>query len=387
MGTAPRAVCLGETMGLLAATSVGRLAHVGEMALGIGGAESNVAIALSRLGIPTAWTGRLGADGIGDRVVRELTAERIAVHAVRDPDAPTGLMLKERLPGGRIKVWYYRSHAAGSRLVASDVDDELIAEAELLHVTGISPALGPGPAAAAAHAVAVAREAGTTVSVDVNHRSALWSDDAAAPALRTLAASADVLYAGDDEARLVLGTAETDPEALARGLAALGPSEVVVKLGAEGALALFRDGRASGAVGAGARPVVTGAGPGGAGAGPGGVGAAGVDAGPGGVGAAGVGAGPRGAGKTGAAPGGSATSDGWTVLYEPAVPVEVVDPVGAGDAFVGAHLAERLAGRDPAERLRTAVTAGALMCTVPGDWEALPDRADLAAMAGPDVTR
>ncbi|GAA1394882.1 sugar kinase [Pseudonocardia kongjuensis] len=342
MGTAPRAVCLGETMGLLAATSVGRLAHVGEMALGIGGAESNVAIALSRLGVPTAWTGRLGADAIGDRVARELTAERIAVHAVRDPDAPTGLMLKERLPGGRIKVWYYRSHAAGSRLVAADVDDDLIAAAELLHVTGISPALGPGPGAAAAHAVAVARAAGTTVSVDVNHRSALWSDDAAAPALRTLAASADVLFAGDDEARLVLGSTETDPETLARGLAGLGPSEVVVKLGADGALALVRDGRASAGVGA--------------------------------------------AGTAGAA-GGSATSGGWTVLSEPAVPVEVVDPVGAGDAFVGAYLAERLAGRDPAARLRTAVAAGALMCTVPGDWEALPDRSDLAAMTGPDVSR
>ncbi|MEV1293676.1 sugar kinase [Pseudonocardia sp. NPDC049635] len=368
MPAAPRAVCLGETMGLLAATSVGRLAHVGEMALGIGGAESNVAIALARLGVPTAWTGRLGADAIGDRVVRELTAERIAVHAVRDPDAPTGLMLKERLPGGRITVWYYRAHAAGSRLAVSDVDDELIAAAELLHVTGISPALGPGPAAAAAHAVAVAREAGTTVSVDVNHRSALWSDEDAAPALRALAASADVLYAGDDEARLVLGTARTDPEALARGLAALGPSEVVVKLGAGGALALFRDdgpSRAGPAAADGARP-----------------GEAGPPAGGAGPGSPVTGTAARAARHPPAGPLGD-----WTALREPAVPVDVVDPVGAGDAFVGAHLAERLAGRTPAERLRTAVTAGALMCTVPGDWEALPDRADLAALAGPDVTR
>ncbi|MEQ3550147.1 sugar kinase [Pseudonocardia nematodicida] len=317
MITSARAVCLGETMGLLAATSVGRLSHVGEMALGIGGAESNVAVALSRLGVPTAWTGRLGADAIGDRVVRELTAEGIVVHAVRDPDAPTGLMLKERLPGGRVRVWYHRKHASGARLVPSDVDAELVAGAELLHVTGISPALGEGPGAAARHAVALAHEAGTLVSVDVNHRSALWSDEAAAPALRALAASADLLYAGDDEARLTLGVAWTDPERLARGLAELGPSEVVIKQGAEGALALH----------------------------------------------------------------------GGTVLAEPAVPVEVVDPVGAGDAFVGAHLAGRLAGDGPAARLRAAVTAGALLCTVPGDWEALPFPDDLAAFGGPDVTR
>ncbi|WP_308190948.1 PfkB family carbohydrate kinase [Pseudonocardia terrae] len=56
----------------------------------------------------------------------------------------------------------------------------------------------------------------------------------------------------------------------------------------------------------------------------------------------------------------------------------MVDPVGAGDAFVGAYLAERVAGADVMGRLDTAARAGALMCTVPGDWEALPTRADLA---------
>ncbi|MFB8267622.1 PfkB family carbohydrate kinase [Streptomyces sp. NPDC055955] len=81
------AVTLGETMGLLAATDTGYLPHISHMALGIGGAESNVAVALARLGTPVVWTGRLGADSVGDRVVRELRGEGIDVRATRDSDA------------------------------------------------------------------------------------------------------------------------------------------------------------------------------------------------------------------------------------------------------------------------------------------------------------
>ncbi|MEU7818581.1 sugar kinase [Pseudonocardia sp. NPDC049154] len=311
-------VTLGETMGLLAADTVGHLQHVSTMRLGIGGAESNVAIALARLGTPVIWIGRIGADSLGDRVVRELRAEGVDVHAVRDPGAPTGLMLKERPPGGGVRVWYYRHRGAGARLSPSDVDDEVIAGATLLHVTGITPALGDAPAKAVEHAVAVAREAGVTVSFDVNHRSTLWSDAEAAPVLRALAASADVVFAGDGEAGLVLGTGTADPAELASGLADLGPSEVVIKLGEAGALALV-------------------------------------------------------CGR---------------VHRQEAFPVTVVDPVGAGDAFVGAYLAERVAGTEVPQRLRTAARAGALMCTVPGDWEALPSRADLARdFAAVDVRR
>ncbi|WP_406319519.1 carbohydrate kinase family protein [Streptomyces sp. NBC_00118] len=63
-----------------------------------------------------------------------------------------------------------------------------------------------------------------------------------------------------------------------------------------------------------------------------------------------------------------------TLLRQPAFPVDVIDPVGAGDAFVGAYLAEHLAGEDPKACLATAALAGALLCTVRGDWEGMPTR-------------
>jgi 2-dehydro-3-deoxygluconokinase len=70
----------------------------------------------------------------------------------------------------------------------------------------------------------------------------------------------------------------------------------------------------------------------------------------------------------------------------PALSVQVVDSVGAGDAFVAGYLADRLAGAKPEQRLTTAIAAGAFAVTVPGDCESLPTRADLSA-APDDVTR
>jgi 2-dehydro-3-deoxygluconokinase len=71
----------------------------------------------------------------------------------------------------------------------------------------------------------------------------------------------------------------------------------------------------------------------------------------------------------------------------PALPVTVVDPVGAGDAFVAGYLAERLAGEPPGQRLATAIATGAFAVTVPGDCEGAPDRAELAALTGDNVRR
>jgi 2-dehydro-3-deoxygluconokinase len=70
-----------------------------------------------------------------------------------------------------------------------------------------------------------------------------------------------------------------------------------------------------------------------------------------------------------------------------ALPVTVIDPVGAGDAFVAGYLTERMAGATPDVRLRTAIAAGAFAVTVPGDCEGLPDRDELAALGGDDLRR
>lgn len=229
-------VTLGETMALVKADEPGPLAHARALSLAIGGSESNVAVALARLGTSVTWVGRVGADSFGDLVLRELRAEGLDVVAVRDPDAPTGLMVKERRTAEQLRVWYYRSGSAGSRLSPADVPVASVQAARLLHVTGITPALSASAAAAVEHAAEVAREAGVLVSFDLNYRGRLWTPEQAAPVFRLLAGRADVVFAGEDEARLVVGAG--DAATLALRLAELGPAQVVVKQGAAGAYAL-----------------------------------------------------------------------------------------------------------------------------------------------------
>jgi 2-dehydro-3-deoxygluconokinase len=232
----PQVVTVGETMALVRADEVGPLAQVSAARFGMGGAESNFAIALRRLGVTVAWIGRLGADSLGDRILRELAAEGVEAIAARDPLKPTGLMIKESRTARNQRVWYYREGNAGSRLAREDVPEEYVANARLLHVTGISLGLSESAAEAVRHAVDIARANGVLVSFDFNYRGALWSPEAAGPAFRDLAARADLVFAGDDEAAMAVGPAE-DPAELAVRLGALGPGVAVVKLGADGCVA------------------------------------------------------------------------------------------------------------------------------------------------------
>jgi 2-dehydro-3-deoxygluconokinase len=232
-------VTLGETLGLLVAEDVGPLALAKGMRLSMGGAESNVAIGVSRLGVPATWIGRLGRDPIGDLVERHLIAERVRAIVHRD-DAPTAIMLRERRTSSTQNVTYYRHGSAGSHLCPEDLPAGVVEGAGVLHLTGITPALGEGPAAAVREAMRRARAAGVPVSFDLNYRSRLWDAATAAPVFRELAAGADMVFAGDDEARIALELDDkASPEKLAAALAELGPREVVIKRGRRGATALI----------------------------------------------------------------------------------------------------------------------------------------------------
>lgn len=301
----------GETMGLVSADGVGPLEHARGFGFGIGGAESNVAIGVARLGLPATWIGRVGPDATGDLIARRLRAEGVDAVVIRDPSF-TGLMVKHRRTGALLHVDYHRAGSAGSRLAPSDIPVDALRSAAIVHVTGITPALSDSARSAVFQAVETARAAGVAVSVDVNYRAKLWSRFDAGPVLRDLVSRADLVFAGPDEAALFVDGPPVD------GLAALGPAEVVVKDGARGCTALI---------------------------------------------------------------------DGERHSVE-ALAVSVIDPVGAGDAFVAGYLADRLAGAAPAARLATAIAAGAFAVTVPGDCEGLPSRADLAALtSAADVTR
>lgn len=233
-------VTLGETMALLTTDTVGPLQHAGSLGIGIGGAESNVAVGLKRLGVPTAWIGRVGDDSLGQLIERELRAEGLDVRCTRDAAAPTGLMIKERRTPATIRVSYYRADSAGSKLCRDDVPADVFRQARLLHLTGITPALSASAADAVQYAIDAARSAGMAISLDLNYRSSLWSRDAARPVYLGLIAQCDIVFAGADEAAIVVED-DDDPLLLAERLVQLGPGQAVIKLGAAGCVA-FVDG-------------------------------------------------------------------------------------------------------------------------------------------------
>src|ERR671917_417459 len=200
-----RVVTAGETMVLVVPPGPGRLRHAGSVTLSIGGAESNVAIGLSRLGVPASWVSALGEDELGELVLHRVRAEGVDTSAVRRvPDRPTGLYLREEVAGA-LRVYYYRSGSAASTLAPGAFDPAVLDGATFLHLTGITGALSPESAEFLTWAAQSARAAGVRVSYDVNYRSRLWEPAAARAATEALLPYVDVLLVGDDEARALWG--------------------------------------------------------------------------------------------------------------------------------------------------------------------------------------
>ncbi|WP_061294993.1 sugar kinase [Herbidospora cretacea] len=213
---------LGEVLGVVTAD---RIRHDMSARLDLEGPELTVAVGLARLGHSVAYVGRVSDDEIGVRTSTVLRGEGVDVSHMRvDETAASGLALRQRRIGRVAHAVFYREGSAGSRLSTGDVPTAL-QDARILHVSGITPALSGFAWSAVHHAVKLARDAGVLVSVDVNHRANLWdSVEEAREGLRELSASADILFANQDELSLV------EP-ALAR------VPELVVMRGSKGASA------------------------------------------------------------------------------------------------------------------------------------------------------
>jgi sugar/nucleoside kinase (ribokinase family) len=259
------------------------------LTLRIAGAESNFAVALARLGVDVAWVSRIGDDRFGELVREALAGEGVDLRWVQTtPGLPTGAFFKWR-DGGRSHNAYYRRGSAASTLTPADVADEALDGVDLVHLTGITLALGDGPRALVGDVARRARERGALVTFDPNFRPALWeSPTEAAAAQAEVLPHVDWYLCGLDEGRALFGVDDVATAARAAG--------------ARDAHVRARD-RAH---------------------------------------------------------------------------VEVVDEVGAGDAFAAGFALGLLEGREREDcvRLGEVVAAGALRGT--GDWETLPRRDELA---------
>ncbi|MDB6443654.1 MULTISPECIES: sugar kinase [Pseudomonas] len=225
----------GETMAMLVADQNGDLACVNQFHKRIAGADSNVAIGLSRLGLQVAWLSRVGADSLGRFVVRTLENEGLdCSHVAVDPAHPTGFQFKSRTDDGSDpQVEYFRRGSAASHLSVASIVPALL-QARHLHATGIVPALSATARQMAFELMTRMREAGRSLSFDPNLRPGLWaSESTMIGEVNRLAALAHWVLPGLGEGRLLTGYDE--PADIAAFYLDQGADAVVIKLGAQGA--------------------------------------------------------------------------------------------------------------------------------------------------------
>ncbi|GAA5146723.1 sugar kinase [Microbacterium pseudoresistens] len=233
-------VAFGEALGVFETTGTGRLRSGDDMRFTFAGAESNVAIGAARQGKRVAWVSALGGDPMAAAIERELRAEGVDVCAWRDARHATGAIVKVRRTGHRTQMIYMRAMSAFAMAPARAFDFSPIERSRFLHVSGVTLGVGADAREAMREALEVAHRNGVMVSFDVNFRRTMWSAEEASPFMQEVARRADVVFASPDEAELLVGSGSVAE--LARAVKAMGPSSVVMKLGARGALALDAEG-------------------------------------------------------------------------------------------------------------------------------------------------
>lgn len=229
-------VTFGESMVLFNPDSNGPLRYVQNFNKSIAGAESNVAIALARLGHEVGWFSRIGNDEFGRYIKAVIRGEGVDVsRVITDDEKSTGILFKERFIHSNPNVYYYRKDSAASNLKPEDIDVDYIKKAKILHITGITPALSKSCRDTVLKAIDIAKENGVKVSFDPNIRLKLWSLEEATSVLMEIAQKADIIFPGIDEGEILLNMRK--PKEIADKFLSLGCSIVAVKLGKDGCYA------------------------------------------------------------------------------------------------------------------------------------------------------
>lgn len=220
-----------------------RLDNTRALEVEIGGAESNVCVALSRLGRRCGWVSRLPDHALGNAVLRVLRADGVEVSAVRRaPGERMGTYFIEYAAQPRsIQVVYDRANSAASHLAIGDIDWGYLLDTRILHLTGITAALSESCYDVLVEAIRRARAAGVTISFDVNYRAKLWDTAAASRGLRPLIAEADLLFCKSTDAAALFGC-QGEPLHLMTQLQSLTRAQAVAcTFGEQGAALLAQD--------------------------------------------------------------------------------------------------------------------------------------------------
>ncbi|OCA85931.1 2-dehydro-3-deoxygluconokinase [Bacillus sp. FJAT-27225] len=225
----------GEPMAMFTAETEGPLEEVDLFRKSVAGAEVNVCTGLARLGHTVSYVTKLGQDPMGLYIKNFLNREGISTEFVTfDPIYKTATQLKSKVTEGDPVVAYYRKGSAFSHVSAEYIDQINLDGIDLVHVTGIPPALSLSCREATFRLMERARERGIYITFDPNLRPSLWeSKEVMVNVINELAAHANLILPGVSEGKILTGT--DVPEEIADFYQELGAEEVVIKLGCKGA--------------------------------------------------------------------------------------------------------------------------------------------------------
>ena len=171
------------------------------------GAEANVLVSLSRLGLPTRFVTRVPATDIGDAALMQLNSFRVDTSCVARGGPRLGLLYLEKGASQRpSKVIYDRHHSSICEAKPAHFDfDKIFENAAWFHFTGITPALGENLVAICRQACQAAKARGIKISCDLNYRGKLWTRDEARAAMTDLCQYVDVCISNEEDAKDVFG--------------------------------------------------------------------------------------------------------------------------------------------------------------------------------------
>lgn len=233
-------VTLGETMLRLSPVTVSTLEETQQLQVDIGGAESNVAVGLARMGMQAGWISKLVDNSIG-----RLIAKRIHWHGVDvsrivwSQSGRNGLYYLE--PGVEprpTRLIYDRADSAFTTLRFEEINWAYIKESKLVHLSGITPALSGEINRLTHQIIDHVKKSEILISFDVNYRSKLWSPAMARKMLTPICEKVDILICSLNDAAMVFDYRSADAEEVVKGLQHRFRNQtVVLTLADRGALA------------------------------------------------------------------------------------------------------------------------------------------------------
>jgi len=199
-------VTFGEAMIRLAPPHFQRLEQTNSLDVQVGGGELNVAVGAARLGLKSAWVSRLPKNPLGRLMENRARQAGVdASHLIWADSGRMGLYFVEFGAAPRASsVLYDRASSAISAIQPGEVDWKTVfVGAKWFHTSGITPALSDSAAAVTREALLAAKEAGVTVSYDLNYRGKLWTPEKAQAVQEPLMELVDVLMTTEEDTGVV----------------------------------------------------------------------------------------------------------------------------------------------------------------------------------------